>query len=169
MDFEKIKAEVDKVKGSTFISIDTMTEVKLTGGKKNPYQGRVRKVTRGANVMIFAGTEQNGYENMIKRRMLEEGKDPSTFTLGKRAWGTRIGETPFIEHNGKHYLECIFISNGKTSYFVDNVETPKDEIEGIPEAKENPEGQGGIENKVIIRTFALDSIASIRMKGVELV
>ena len=169
MDFEKIKAEVDKVKGSTFISIDTMTEVKLTGGKKNPYQGRVRKVTRGANVMIFAGTEQNGYENMIKRRMLEEGKDPSTFTLGKRAWGTRIGETPFIEHNGKHYLECIFISNGKTSYFVDNVETPEDEIEGIPEAKENPEGQGGIENKVIIRTFALDSIASIRMKGVELV
>lgn len=169
MDYDKIKAEVDKVKGSTFISIDTVTEVKLTGGKKNPLQGRVRKITRGANVMIFSGTEQNGYENMVKRRMLEEGKDPSTFTLGKRAWGTRIGETPFIEHNGKHYLECVFISNGKSAYFVDGVETSKDEIEGIPEVKENTESQGGIENKVIIRTFSLDSIAAVRMKGVELV
>ena len=169
MDFNKIKAEVDKVKGSTFVSIDTVTEVKLTGGKKNPLQGRVKKITRGANVMIFAGTEQNGYENMVKRRMLEEGKDPSTFTLGKRAWGTRLGETPFIEHNGNYYLECVFISPGKSVYLVDGVETPKDEITGIPESKENPESQGGIENKVVIRTFSLDSISSVRMKGVELV
>ena len=88
--------------------------MKLTGGKKNPFQGRVKKITDGANVMIFSGTAQNGYENMVKRRMLEEGKDPDTFVLGKRAWGTRIGETPFIEHNGKHYLECVFISPGKS-------------------------------------------------------
>lgn len=169
MDYEKLKAEVDKVKGSTFVSLDTVTDVKLTGGKKNPFQGRVKKITDGANVMIFSGTAQNGYENMVKRRMLEEGKDPDTFVLGKCAWGTRIGETPFIEHNGKHYLECVFISPGKSKYLVDGVETPKEEIEGIPEAKENTESQGGIENKVVIRSFALDSISSVRMKGVELV
>lgn len=169
MDYATIKAEVDKVRGSTFMSLDTITDVKLTGGKKNPLQGRVTKSTRGANVMIFAGTDQNGYENMIKRRMLEEGKDPSTFVLGTRTWGTRIAESPFIEHNGKHYLECIYMSPGKTTYFVDGKETPKADIEGIPETKENPDSQGGIENKVVIRSFSLDSIVAARIKGLELV
>lgn len=168
MHYNDIKPEIDKVKGTTFVSVDTITEVKLTGGKSNPLQGRVQKLTRGANVMVFNSTEQNGYENMIKRRMLEEGKDPSTFTLGKRAWGQRIDQSPFIDHNGKKYIECIFISPGKTSYLVDGVETDKDEIQGIPENKENPDSQGGIENKVVIRTFALDSVQAMRINGVEI-
>lgn len=165
MEYETLKQAVDLVKGSTFISLDTITEVKLTGGKKNPLQGRVQKVTRGANVMIFNSTEQNGYENMIKRRMAEEGKDPSTFVLGKRAWGQRIEQSPFIDHNGKKYLECIFVAPGKTVYLVDGVETDKDDIEGIPVVKENEESQGGIENKVVIRTFSLDSIATVKING----
>jgi hypothetical protein len=169
MDYSVIKEQVDKIKGSTFISMDTLTEVKLTGGKKNPLQGRVQKLTTGANVMVFNSTEQNGYENMIKRRMLEEGKDPSTFTLGVRPWGTRIDQSPFIDHNGKKYIECVFMNSGKTVYLVDGVDTPKDDIEGLPEVKENPDSQGGIENKVIIRTFAVDSIQSMRINGVELV
>jgi hypothetical protein len=169
MEYNTIKQQIDKVKGSTFISLDTITEVKLTGGKKNPLQGRVQKLTTGANVMVFNSTEQNGYENMIKRRMLDEGKDPSTFSLGNRPWGTRIEQSPFIDHNGKKYIECIFMSPGKTVYLVDGVETAKDDIEGLPEVKENPDSQGGIENKVIIRTFAVDSIRAMRVNGVELV
>lgn len=169
MDYDKIKAEVDKVKGATFISLDTMTDIKLTGGKKNPLQGRVQKITRGANVMVFNDTEQNGYENMIKRRMEQEGKDPSTFTLGKRAWGQRIDQSPFIDHNDKKYLECIFMSPGKSTYLVDGVETNKEDIEGIPESKENSESQGGIDNKVVIRAYSLDSIRAVRINGVEVV
>lgn len=171
MDFEKVKAEVDKIKGTAFIGLDTETDVVLRGGKKNPLQGKVKKVTTGANVMIFAGTEQNGYENMVKRRMLDEGKDPSTFTLGSRAWGTRIPKTPFIEHNGKHYLECIFISPGTSVYLVDGVPTKKTEIEGFPETKETEaviEGQGGIDNKIVLRTFSFDSLTAVRIKGLEL-
>ena len=169
MEYQTVKTEVDKIKGATFISLDTLTEVKLTGGKKNPLQGRVQKITKGANVMVFNSTETNGYENMIKRRMLEEGKDPSTFTLGKRAWGTRIDQSPFIDHNGKKYIECVFINPGKSSYLVDGIEVGKDEIEGLAETKENPESQGGIENKVIIRSFSLDSIRAIRVNGREIV
>ena len=168
MEYDTIKTEIDKVKGSTFIGLNTVTEVKLTGGKKNPFQGRVQKLTRGANVMVFNSTEQNGYENMIKRRMLEEGKDPSTFTLGKRAWGQRIEQSPFIDHNGKTYLECIFITPGKTVYLVDGVETDKDKIDGMPETKENVDSQGGIDNKVVIRTFSLESIQSVKINGAEI-
>lgn len=169
MEYDTIKTEIDTIKGSSFISLDTVTDVKLTGGKKNPLQGRVQKKTSGANVMVFNDTEQNGYENMIKRRMEAEGKDSSTFTLGKRAWGQRIDQSPFIDHNGKKYLECIFMSPGKSVYLVDGVETPKDDIEGIPVHKENPDSQGGIENKVNIRAFSLDSISAIRINGKTLV
>jgi hypothetical protein len=168
MDYQTLKSAVDHVKGVTFISLDTLTDVKLTGGKKNPLQGRVQKATRGANVMVFNSTEQNGYENMIKRRMAEEGKDPSTFVLGKRAWGQRIEQSPFIDHNGKKYLECIFVSPGKSVYLVDGVETDKDDIEGIPVVKENEESQGGIENKVVIRSFSLDSITAVKINGSEI-
>jgi hypothetical protein len=168
MEYDVIKAEINKVKGSTFVGLNTLTEVKLTGGKKNPFQGRVQKTTRGANVMVFNSTEQNGYENMIKRRMLEEGKDPSTFTLGKRAWGQRIEQSPFIDHNGKTYLECIFITPGKTTYLVDGVEVDKDDIEGIPVTKESEDSQGGIDNKVVIRTFSLESIQSVKINGTEI-
>lgn len=169
MEYDIVKSEIDKIKGATFISLDTVTEVKLTGGKKNALQGRVQKFTKGANVMVFNGTETNGYENMIKRRMLEEGKDPSTFTLGKRAWGVRVDQSPFIDHNGKKYIECVFINPGKSMYLVDGVETSKDDIEGIPEIKENPDSQGGIENKVVIRSYSLDSISAIRVNGREIV
>lgn len=169
MEYDTIKSEVDKIKGSAFIGLDTITDVKLTGGKKNPLQGRVQKLTRGANVMVFNDTEQNGYENMIKRRMEREGKDPSTFTLGKRAWGQRIEQSPFIDHNGKKYIECIFVSPGKSTYLVDGVETDKEDIEGIPESKENPDSQGGIDNKVVIRAYSLDSVHSVRINGVEIV
>lgn len=171
MDFQKVKSEVDKIKGTAFIGLDTETEVVLKGGKKNPLQGKVKKVTTGANVMIFAGSDQNGYENMVKRRMLDEGKDPSTFVLGSRAWGTRIPRTPFIEHNTKHYLECIFISPGKSVYLVDGVPTDKFAIEGLPETKEKeePTGQGKIDNQIILRTFSFDSITAIRIKGIELI
>ena len=168
MNYEMVKEQIDKVKGSTFLSIDTVTDVKLTGGKKNPLQGRVQKLTAGANVMVFNSTEQNGYENMIKRRMVEEGKDPSTFTLGQRPWGKRVDQSPFIDHNDKKYIECIFMSPGKTTYLVDGIETAKEDIEGLPEVKENPDSQGGIENKVVIRTFAIDSIKSMRVNGIEL-
>ena len=75
------------VNGSSFVGIDTLTEVKLTGGKKNPQQGRITKKMAGASVMCFQNKNINGYAAMIGRRLLAEGKDPSSFVLGERAWG----------------------------------------------------------------------------------
>jgi hypothetical protein len=119
--------------------------------------------------MLFSNTSCNSYENMVKRRMEKEGKNPEEFSVGSRAWGTRVGNSPFIEHNDKYYLEVFFISPGKTYYTVDGKETDKDLIEGLPESKPaSEESQGGIEDKVIIRTFSVDSIQRIRMKNQEI-
>lgn len=170
MNYDDLKVAISDIKGSTFVGIDTETVVKLKGGKKNEMQGRVTKVTEGANTMIFSEMAGSGYENMVKRRMVKEGKDPETFTVKPRAWGTRVEKSPFIEHKGKHYIECIFMASGKSHYLLDGVPIDAEEIEGLPEKRvETEESQGGVEDKVIIRTFALDSIKKIRINGTEII
>lgn len=156
---------MDTIKGTRFASVDTTTDVKLKGGKGNPFQGRVYKKTLGSTV-ILAVSAENVYANMVKKRLLEEGKDFSEFKLKPRTWGVREGDTCIINHNDKKYLECIFVKGGKSTYYVDGVETDPSEIQGLDEpVKVNEESQGGLENKVVIRTYDINSIDEIRING----
>lgn len=160
----KLQTLMADVSGASFISIDTVTVPKLAGGQKNPMQGKIRKVMIGANVMVFS--MKNGgsaYENMVNRRLVQEGKDPASFQLGERAWGKRIAGTPFIEHNGAQYLEVIFLRPGKAHYEHGVRPIDASDIIGLnePAAAE----QGGLDNKVIIRTFKVDSIVAITING----
>lgn len=150
------------INGATFISVDTCTIQKLTGGKKNPFQQRVQKVTEQASVMIFQNKTTNGYENMVNRRLKEEGKNPKSFKLSERKWGSRIPNMPFVEHKGEYYFEVIFLKPGKSHYEVDGQLTEKDNIEGLP-VKRDYGGQGGLDNEVIIRTFNIKSITKINI------
>lgn len=169
MKYEDMKTVISSVKGSTFAGMTTKTTVKLLGGKKNPMQGRVEKVTENSNVMLFSNCSKSGYEEMVKRRMIKENKSPEEFAVQERAWGKRVGNSPFIEHNEKMYLECIFVKAGKSKYLLDGVEINKEDVEGLPVKNETTDGfknsQGGIEDKVVIRTFAVDSIISMKIKG----
>lgn len=146
------------VNGATFITLDTLTSVKLTGGKSNPFQGRVTKRVTGSNVMLFQNKNVNGYDAMVRRRLEQEGKESSNFELGPRAWGTREHGAPFVTHKDKLYLEVIFISAGTVEYLVDG-EVYDGTIIGLERKQEGE--QGGLENKVIIRTYAEESIQAI--------
>jgi hypothetical protein len=150
----------DNINGATFITIDTETDVKLKGGKKNPLQGKVTKRVVGSNVMVFQNKKKSGYESMVMRRLEKEGKDPSSFTLKPRAWGHRLQGAPFVEHNGNYYVEVIFLHPGKTEYLVDGNVTDPNAITGMPERKEEAV-QGGLNNKVVIRTYRVDNIRKI--------
>ena len=152
----------DKVNGATFIALNTETVVTLKGGKSNPLQGRVTKVTMGSNVMVFQNKNINAYDAMVKRRLEQEGKDPQSFELSPRSWGVREHGTPFVTHKGNEYLEVIFLSCGDVHYRVDGVVTPKDQIVGLPESTQEAR-QGGLDNKVIIRTYAVESIIGIKV------
>lgn len=169
-----------KISGSSFIGIDYTTEVKVpknipgTRGKNavpNPQHGRITKKVVGSTTMVFGNSKSNAYDNMVKRRLVQEGKDPESFKISERTWGTRIAGTPFVEHvkDGamKHYLEMIFIHAGESKYYLDGVEISKDEIIGLPVQKANPESQGGVDNKVQIRTISIDSIDAIRTEGTQ--
>ena len=147
------------VNGATFIGIDSTTVVKLTGGKKNIMQGRVTKTVTGSNVMVFTNKNSNGYSNMVARRLEKEGKDPGDFKLSPRPWGVRIPDSPFVQHNDKLYLEVIFLKAGTVEYLFDGRSIDKDQIEGLADKEEGE--QGGLDNKVVIRTYSVDNITAI--------
>jgi len=155
-----LREKLVDINGATFIGIDTETPVKLTGGLKNPLQGHVTKLVEGSSVMVFTNQRSNAYSNMVKRRLEAEGKNAEQFILGVRAWGERIPNTPLIDHNGEIYLETIFLRAGTVKYLVDGVETAAADITGLPPRKEEAE-QGGLDNKVIIRTYKVSSIKRV--------
>ena len=169
MNTQQLQAAFAHVNGASFVGIDTLTQVKLSGGKANPQQGRVTKRMTGASVMCFQNKTVNGYEAMVERRLKAEGKDPQSFVLGARAWGTRLPNSPLIEHTKdgavQHYVEVIFLKPGATEYLLDGVVVPKASIVGIVERDEAPESQGGLDNKVVVRSYAAASLTAVRVDG----
>lgn len=165
MDLSTAKSALANLAGGTFVGMDTCTIPTLKGGKKNPMQGRVTKVMHGATVMCFSNQNGSAYDAMVRRRLEQEGKDPASFELGPRAWGERVPGTSFVKHKGQVYLEAIFLKPGKVQYLLDGLPITREEIEGLGEGASGE--QGGLENKVVIRTFALESITALRANGQE--
>lgn len=156
-----LAAAIQAEEGLSTVYITTSTEPRLTGGKSNPHLGRVRKINEGSKILFFRNTSGSGYNNMVKRRLEKEGKDPETFKLSPRAWGSRIPNTPFIEHKGNFYLEAIFVSSGKTHYELDGKKVDASEIQGLPVRKESHQGGLSENNKVVIRSFKLESLVKV--------
>lgn len=164
---------IASINGATFASLDTVTQPTIRGGQDNPYVGNVLKLVRNRNVMLFTNKRSNGYENMVRRRLSQQGIDPDSFVLGERPWGTRIPDTPYVTHNGKMYLECILLGFGTEEYRWStsaapegvDLHIPKEEIVGLKERTEAE--QGGLTNKVELRVYSLDSIDAIRLMGEE--
>lgn len=159
--------EVSGINGNTFVGLDTLTVEKLSGGKSNPMQKRVTKACVGSQVQVFQNKNSNGYANMVQRRLDKEGKEVD-FVLQPRTWGTRVEGTPIIVHTPKgetkekYYLEVIFVKGGETSYLLDGRPIKKELVQGLDD--NHTEGtQGGLsdENKVIIRTYSIDSLTRI--------
>jgi hypothetical protein len=167
---DKFAKIFDNVNGASFVGIDTLTEVPLLGGKKNEMQGRVTKRTVGNQVMVFQNKSSSSYGDMVQRRLLAEGKDPASFELQPRTWGERIPETPFISHtkdgDTTFYLEVIFLRPGTSTYLLDGKPINKADIVGLKPESAGGE-QGGLDNKVIIRSFKLTSIEAVRIDGME--
>lgn len=159
------------VSGCTFVGIDTTTNVKLTGGRKNEMQGRVTKRTTGIKAFAFGNSGTNGYENMVNRRRAAEGK-PADFKVGSLPWGVRMPDSPIIvnEKNGlaAFYLQLAIDNRVRPTvqYLLDGKPIAKEDIVGLPEARDASAKQD-LENEVIVRTFAAESIDVIRAWGEE--
>jgi len=163
MKLEQIKSILESVSGCTFSSFDATTVPVLTGGKSNPHQGNITKVTKNNRVILFATTNTNGYENMINKLLGAEGKTPN-FSVGVLPWGERVANLPLISHNGKFYLQAVFLNAGTSEYFLNGKPIDKADVIGLK--SDNPgKAQGLDEHAVFIRTFALENIDAIRLMG----
>lgn len=151
--------------GATIASIDSLTDVKLKGGKKNPLQGKVQKETIGSNVMLFQNKTGSAYVNKVRRHLEKEGFDPDSYKPRPPVWGTRIQNTPFVEHKGEIYIECVFIRSGTVTYLVDGVPTNPCDIEGLDTTVRHAKTQELLTEKVIIRKFNVKSIQRIAIGG----
>lgn len=153
----------NKVKGTTFANIDTVTKVKLTGGKSNPLANRdITKIVTGSSVILFFTSNSNGYENMVRKQMMREGIPQNEFQLKSMGYGTPIAGTPFLEHHGETYIGMVFLKPGKTSYYIDGVPANASSIPGLPVTTPSSESQGGIKKKIIYRSYKVSSIKTIR-------
>lgn len=85
MTYDDVIEVLERIRGVTFASMDTVTQVKLLGGKKNPMRDRVTKHSSRHRVMLFTNQRSNGYENMVRRRLEREGL-PSDFQVAPRPW-----------------------------------------------------------------------------------
>jgi len=169
MKYETLINAVSNVSGNSFVGLDMVSTVKLKGGKKNEQQGRVQKRVTGATIQVFQNKGVNGYEAMVKRRLVAEGKSAEDFVLGERAWGTRLENTPIVEHtkdgDTKYYLEGVFQNTGEVEYLLDGVPVALEDIVGLDAPKVSETSQGGLDNKVAIRTIDASNITTIRIGG----
>lgn len=171
-----ITTVLENLNGAGFIGLDLLTNVTVPGGKKNPYQGRVKKRVTGMSAMITENKYVNGYQEAVKRKMIQEGMDPN-FTPGPLPWGKKLQNTPIVINKGKVYMQLLVRHSGVTTYEVDGqpVEMITDNevrklvnSEGLvltelpKKAKEGEQGGISDENKIIVRTPELCSITELR-------
>ncbi len=172
-----IAAILANVNGTTFAGIDHLSALKvnktlpnpdyvkgngLPAKIPNPHFEHISKLTMGSSVTVGAS-----YENMVKKKLIKEGKDPLDFVAGSLPWGTRIGNSPLIEHKGQIYIQLIFMKGGDTVYRHGATVIEESEIQGFTPPKKKEESQGGLEDEVIIRTLKLDSIVKLRINKKE--
>lgn len=155
----KLTSLLEQVNGSSIINITTATTLPLLGGQNNPMIGRVKKVTEGTSVMVFQNKKTNGYAAMVQRRLNKEGKNIE-FKLSPRRWGTRVPNTPIVEHGEDRYLEVIVLRTGAVHYEYNGVPIPPTAIMGMKPEPPLAE-QGGLDDKVMIKAYNFDSIRSI--------
>lgn len=155
------------------IHINMRTQVKLKGGQSNSMQNRIFKETEDLRIELAIPGVAGGYADRLKEQAVADGLNPDTYQPKARAWGTRIDNSPLIEHKGEHYLEFFVTGSGKTRYVYDInnsgradefVEIKPSMIEGLPESKEvGSHVQDGLSKKVDVRCVKLANITRIRI------
>lgn len=166
MHIQEFSHLLDQLSGSTFVSLDTVTIPTLKGGKKNPQQGRIVKVGRGHKVMIFTNKNKNAYEAKVNRERVKEG-NTEEFKVAPLKWGEHRKDSPLIDHNGKVYLQVMFIKSGEVSYEMDGEPIDKDDIIGLPVVKDSGRQELSKENMVVIRAYDVQNIRAMRAFGEE--
>lgn len=143
---------LSKIKGTTFVSIETKTVPKL---KSNPFT-RLEKVSKVAGAIGFI------YENSVNNQREKEGLNKD-FKAKPRKWGVKIPHTPLVKNKDKYYLE-MKVQNSSSDYFENNQRIPLDKV--VPYMYTGSSRQN-VSKEVILRDYLIDNITRIKLNKEE--
>ena len=143
--------------GTSFEGMDCKVLVKMRK-TNNPYFGKVYKFYSVNSI------SNANYERAVNRQREREGKETDFETL-PRVWGERVGKSPVIQHKGQFYF-AIHVKTLTSDVTYKDVNGNIVEKESIAPflPKKSPSRQG-VENEIIVRTYKIESILKMRMKG----
>jgi hypothetical protein len=141
------------------------------GTPANPYLGKLFKVSKVSGSINW----QYGHE-VNRQREREGGFDivdgqpvvatVEVFKAHNRKWGTRIDDSPFVEHNGQHYLEVnVSESNGHEYRDENNELVTGDTLEHAKTffSKRSESSRQEVENKIVLRDYRIDRVEAITL------
>lgn len=141
----------------TFIGLHTVTIPKLLKKSRRtkepcPY-GHIEKHSR------VTGQIGGDYETAVNNRLDKLGETPD-FEAQGRSWGSHVGDSPIVSHNGKFYLHYRALQHHSSKFFDENGnEVPRsDLVDYLP--LDNDE-------IVTVRSVLVNNIRSIRIEGNE--
>jgi len=137
----------------------------------NPYLGKLFKVS------TVSGTLNWHYTAEVNKQRDREGgfeivdgvptvKEVETFVAKERKWGTRLPNSPFVEHKGNFYLEMKVNESQGHQYRDENNELVEGEALEKRKAffsKKSSSSRQGVENQIILRDYRFDRITAITL------
>ncbi len=172
---DRVKTLLGGANTRSFIGLVAATEPPIKSPKTSGMGGRIKKLT---HLTVYMGGAVN-YGNIVKNRQEKLAKElnvdrPEGWEPAPRQWGERIPQTPFVQHKGKLYLECMVTDCHRVEYRLDNKPVDFAEVEPFLREKstssrqmltvESPEGTDS-SREVVWRTFALENIVQVSMNG----
>lgn len=153
------------LKENDVVIFDSVTDIKLKGGKKNQYQGKVKRIVQNQ----YARPNINGlfsklmnehlideYENALK-----EGKEvekPETYVASKPRWGTYVADGVLF-HNDQIYVSLLPFRNEETVHTITLSDKP---IENPSEIEGFPTDSSSSKSPVSVRMYNIKNITNIR-------
>lgn len=121
----------------------------------NPHKNVEKRV-------VMNGQVGYDYARALEKRTAESGENPaSAKEIHARTWGTRVGDTPIIEHKGKSYLDVMVNNVIETAY--QDLDSGKMlsyyEVKDFLPNKSN--------SLVPVTNIGIDKIEMIKVDGVE--
>ena len=144
-------------KGNTFVTIVATTEPKMnkTG---NPFLGNCYKTSR------VNGSIQFDYENNVNAQRAREG-EKKDFVAQKPSWGTRLGDSCIIEHDGKYYIYVRVLASLAHAYHDASGNAIDAEVVKPFLAKRKQSQTQGTEKEIIVRKYTISNIREMTVNG----
>lgn len=167
-----------RLKGSSFVYLETDGLFKDMNKKGNPYFNEVRKHTKQTILSGF------NYGNAVNNRLAKLGKE-ANFEPKERVWGRKVG-TALIEHKGSFYIEGQGINCIESRYVeAEDNTTPisKEELKPFFNARKKKEEEESNKllseadmddteavldwacQNVMYRNYSFDNIKRVHMEG----